>query len=332
MSWIAVAGICAVAVVLQLLGDRWWPSLLVLFGPRWIAALFPLATLPHFLAMPRRGLLPALIATLVFVFGVMDLRVGIGRFGTPNGVAIRVIEFNMAGSAADEAATVTWMRAMRPAVIFLVECKPDRGRRIADELRMHAATSGSLCLLSTHPIDNWMPRAQGEFWKRYGSGAIARATIRHPDASFNVGIVHLATPRHVLDTFGDLSELPFRGPAVAANIALRNEESTAAKEWIGDPRDVDLVGGDFNLPIESAVYRRHWGDFTNAFSSVGTGLGRTKRTRLIGVRIDHLLVGSRLAARIASIGPDLGSDHRPLVVEVVVRQAPLSERRRLDIP
>ena len=111
-------------------------------------------------------------------------------------------------------------------------------------------------------------------------------------------------------------------PWAKVRIAPSNEESTAAKEWIGDPRDVDLVGGDFNLPIESAVYRRHWGDFTNAFSSVGTGLGRTKRTRLIGVRIDHLLVGSRLAARIASIGPDLGSDHRPLVCDFHVTGSP----------
>jgi hypothetical protein len=68
---------------------------------------------------------------------------------------------------------------------------------------------------------------------------------------------------------------------------------------------VDLVAGDFNLPIESAIYRQYWGDYTNAFSRSGIGTGRTKSTRLFGVRIDHILVGERAEPIRSWIGPAL---------------------------
>src|SRR4029079_7248164 len=83
----------------------------------------------------------------------------------------------------------------------------------------------------------------------------------------------------------------FRGiPAFNANRAEAGYEALLAREWsrrgVGDL----IVAGDFNMPVESAIYREHWGDLRNAFSVCGQGFGHTKLTSWFGIRIDHVLM------------------------------------------
>ena len=66
------------------------------------------------------------------------------------------------------------------------------------------------------------------------------------------------------------------------------------------------------LPVESAIYRADWGWLDNAFDHAGWGLGSTKRTRLLGARIDHVLVGSGFVVDACRLGRGVGSDHLPL--------------------
>lgn len=318
-AWLATVATIGAALVLHLLADRWWPVLPYLFGPRWVLIVLPLATLPWLLQRPRHGVLPAMLAWSVFAFGIVGLRVGLGRWSVQRGIALRVIEFNIGGYAGDIADIARWLATQDASIIVLIECVPARGERIATELDLRIVNSGSMCVLSRFPIDSWRQRDQRAFWKLSGSGAIALATINHPLAgSLRIGSVHLATPRHALDTFHDLSELPSRGPLVERNRALRDAESAAAREWLGDPTDVTIIVGDFNLPVESAIYRRYWGDFVNGFSRAGIGVGYTKYTRFFGARIDHVLLGATTDARRVRVGPGLGSDHRPLIADLVV--------------
>jgi endonuclease/exonuclease/phosphatase family metal-dependent hydrolase len=235
-------------------------------------------------------------------------------------LSLRVVTFNLRVGNDQDPAIGHWLADVDPDIAILTECRGERGTAIATLARRNVRTAAGLCLLSRLKIDSMAARDPREFWKDYGSGAIVRATVHHPIAGpLRIGMVHLATPRHVLDHFFDLSSIPTLGDTVDANIALRDRESAAAREWIGDPSDVDLIAGDFNLPVESAIYRRHWGDYANAFWDAGWGLGRTKHTRLIGVRIDHILLGDRLHARRTWVGPALGSDHRPVIAEVRIR-------------
>jgi endonuclease/exonuclease/phosphatase (EEP) superfamily protein YafD len=74
--------------------------------------------------------------------------------------------------------------------------------------------------------------------------------------------------------------------------------------------------GDFNLPVESAIYRANWAGFTNAFSQQGLGFGYTKHTRWHGIRIDHVLARSGWDIERAWVGPSAGGDHLPVIVEL----------------
>ena len=161
-----------------------------------------------------------------------------------------------------------------------------------------------------------------DFWKQSGSGAIARATLATPAGVVRVGVVHLETPRDALDNFGDLSTIPTLGPVTRQNTEQRELESRVAREWIfrGEALPT-IVAGGFHLPIESAIYRRHWSGLRNAFSRGGLGIGNTKRTRRWGIRIDHILTTDDFVTHHARIGRDVGSDHRPVSAELSLPKA-----------
>ena len=101
-----------------------------------------------------------------------------------------------------------------------------------------------------------------------------------------------------------------------SNIDQREIESTLARAFANQTSGPLIVAGDFNMPVESAIYRAHWHEFTNAFSCAGWGFGATKATRWHGIRIDHVLLGPGWSCAGAQVGADLGLDHRPMVVDL----------------
>ena len=234
---IAAAGLIltlGAVVATQLLGDSWWPTMLLLYGPRWVLGVLPALTIPLLIREPRMGSIATVLAFGAFAVGVLDVRMGRGPL-TAGEPSLRVVEFNMAGKAGHRGELTAELRALKADAAFLVECSVDAGRALAEELAWNVETTGRLCLLSPHPIRDWAARDQMEFWRRSGSGAVARATLASPAGELKVGIVHLATPRNALETLRDLSELPFRGGVMNANMRLRDDESRAAREWIGGP-------------------------------------------------------------------------------------------------
>jgi len=54
-----------------------------------------------------------------------------------------------------------------------------------------------------------------------------------------------------------------------------------------------------------------------AFERAGWGYGYTRPTALPWTRIDHLFAGPGWQWSRCRVGPDLGSDHLPLIAEVV---------------
>ncbi len=81
-----------------------------------------------------------------------------------------------------------------------------------------------------------------------------------------------------------------------------------------------VVGGDFNMPVESCFFKQHWHSYHDAFSAVGLGFGHTTSVRMEGIhwgaRIDHILTRGRWHPLRCWVGPDTGSDHRPVLADV----------------
>jgi endonuclease/exonuclease/phosphatase (EEP) superfamily protein YafD len=101
--------------------------------------------------------------------------------------------------------------------------------------------------------------------------------------------------------------------------ADRRLESELASQMAAEVEGPIVIAGDFNMPVESAIYQQYWSNWENAFSSAGLGYGHTKFTRFFGARIDHVLVNREWDVLAARIGPNLGGDHRPLFVDLQLR-------------
>jgi vancomycin resistance protein VanJ len=177
----------------------------------------------------------------------------------------------------------------------------------------HAHRISELCVASRYPIRSVDVFDATELRRAGGHGGAVRYVLEAPGGAMTLLNVHLQTARW------GLTEVIDRGmagrDAMTANTVVRDQDSRAVRRWLDSfgPADDTIVAGDFNLPVESAVYRRHWRAFGNAFSEAGSGLGWSKRTRWHGTRIDHVLHGAGFASAYARLGADVGSDHRPVI-------------------
>lgn len=309
-----VLALCAAAALLFLAGDAWWPATLLLYGPRWVLALPAWGLLGLALLQKRRALAVASLGCALVVLGWFgDFNVpwsqlfGAGRSER----ALRVVSFN-AGPLDLVARLGSFLQQVKPDVLVIEECSPGLQQLPADAQGFELKRTHSVCLLSRFPIVHYAVRDPHDVWAQGGSGDISLARIEGPDGAFDVVAVHLETPR---EGFNEL--LHFRSPrGLIAVTEQRRHESELAREFARDVAGPMLVVGDFNLTEESRIYRHYWAQFANAFSRCGWGYGHSKRTRWFGVRIDHVLMGGGFDCVDATLGPDFGSDHRPLVVEV----------------
>lgn len=278
-----------------------------------------------------------------------------GTAGTAGatGATLRVVSLNAQGGAVAQTGVPFLYDTYDPDVFVVQEC----GAQFVPMLQTlaqrralaHVVAERGLCLASRWPVlrTDSMPRRTFADVRQLGYGGTALAThylIAHPDGPLHLVNLHLETARKGLEGLvGADGLLPDGGAqaierldanvasvsaTAAANAAVRDAESRAAARWAVERRTCGplLIAGDFNLPQASTIYRRHWRRFVNAFDEVGHGFGYTKiEGRLLRVRIDHVLTLPEDAqVRGAWVGADVGSDHRPLVVDLAVdrRAAP----------
>ncbi len=318
-AWGYAALVGLVCAVLWTLGDRWWPATVYLFGPRWVV-LLPLALLVPAAALLRPRLLaPLLAAAAVMLFPVMGLRTGwrARAGGEPAAGTLRVVTLNAAGEPWAAERLIARVEEWRPQVVAVQECTDPVAEAFGRVGGWALRRDGQLCLLSRLPLRSAevMDRSRFDLVRDAGIGgtsAAVRYTLDAPGGPVQLVNLHLETPRKGLE-----GVLRGRGgDRVESNAISREIESRVTSRWASRGRLPLLVAGDFNLPVESRIYRESWGGFGNAFSRAGRGFGFTRFNGWIRVRIDHVLAGPGWRVDRAFVGPDVGSDHRPVVADL----------------
>ena len=312
LAYLALVAACT--VMLWWGGDRGLFATLLLFAGRWVL-LLPLAPLvPLALLVAPRALAPLAAAALVALFPFMGLRVG-SLGAARGGAALRVVSFNTAANPAFAPLLEQSLAEWDADVVLFQECSDALVAALGRRTEWHSAANGPLCIASRYPITESasMPREDLERTLEAGfggSGFVDRHTIAAPDGPVRVGNVHLETVRKGLESYGSADFRRFEG-----NLVVREAESRRAREWLRT-QDASIVAGDFNMPVESRIYRDAWGDLTNAFSRAGRGFGYTRHNGWIRARIDHVLHDDAWSTRAARVLPDAGSDHRPVMAEL----------------
>ncbi len=314
---------------IDLWADRAWPATIIAFGPRWLAAvpLIPLCA-AAVLARGRTRLqmaIPAAAAAAVLLFGFMDFRLGLSRVSAP--VVLRVMTHNVGEGQVTVSALDRVMRTEGIDVAALQEC-PLSNDGMAHRGWYFYSRGDDLCLASRYRITA-LPAPPAA--RLYGGMAGEEGgpdgpiepdwfDIATPAGHMRLLNVHFATIRRGLQQV--LRGRRHAMLAFARNRAEAEWESQRTRMWLEPGGEPFLVVGDFNMPVESAIYRANWGDLRNGFSSCGVGFGHTKFTSLFGIRIDHVLMSKELRCAGARVLADrFGGDHAALVVDVVLSPA-----------
>ncbi len=139
----------------------------------------------------------------------------------------------------------------------------------------------------------------------------------------NIVTVHFLSPRDGLnaarkegvDGMGDWQQ----------NLLNRLQQTSLLAQHLRDMSGPVVLGGDLNAPEASAVVQTLLDTgLRDAFSSAGWGYGYTHGHSLIKglsfLRIDHILVSKDIGVVNAFAGGAEGSQHRPVIADLVMRR------------
>jgi vancomycin resistance protein VanJ len=321
VSWLYLLIAVSAWLLMRIGGDRWWLATMFMFGPRWVLCLPLLGLIPLAFWQDRRHMYLLLFAAVILVGPVMGLCLPFGRL-SGGGESVRVFSCNVGGGGLSLPVLRSRIAASGADIIALQEYRLDSAAQALagwDYLQ-----EGELVIASRFPMtlkNAYMAKHPPHHWPR---ASLLQCRMKTPAAEISFNCVHLPSPRYGLDNLLDRhTGITLRRLSVMnEELANRRNTSQAITEMMkGEPLPL-IVAGDFNMPVESGLYRQFWGDFSNAFSRSGMGYGWTeiadKHGFEFGVRIDHVLTRGGAVVSRCWVGPDVGSDHLPLLADIVI--------------
>ncbi|MEZ4382435.1 MAG: endonuclease/exonuclease/phosphatase family protein [Nannocystaceae bacterium] len=308
---LALVGVAA-ATVVGLVGghllDRWLADLLNHFAGQYLVIAAIAAAIVG-AARRRRWLVLGVLVVVVGLVRVAPLYVAATAPAPASGERLRLLHLNVLSSNRAYDEVVAYFARSGADLIFVQEVSD----AWADAL---AAVPGYRLVASVPRRDN------------FGVAALARDD-RPPPA---VEVVELTAdlPAIALTTQLDGATIAILSvhtvpPASADYARSRDAMLVAAGDWARarrDARDLPVILGDLNTTPFSRSLGLLLRDADLVNSQRGQGLAPTWPTgpwfarALFAIAIDHALHDPKLVTTARAVGPDLGSDHRPLHVEL----------------
>jgi len=299
-----------------------WAVTLFLFSPRWIAALPMIVLIPITMTFRFRFTLFYLLHALVVAFPIMGYQIPRTlRELDSKSPTLGVITCNLGGGSINTGDLIDLVHEHEIEVLMLQECPATVSVELFKQLGWEHRQEHALAIGSSFPLGRVVTLA------------------RHPKSHYNVPVAISCDLSWPMVTTSDGSHervqlvslhLPTFRPALEVAKRLNLTDGPAAIQERGVYyREIadqlfsgiridepTIVGGDFNVPCESAYYRDYWHEYRNAYAEAGIGFGYTKYTRYHGIRIDHLLVNDDWSVIQSLVGPSLGGDHRPVITKL----------------
>ncbi len=289
---------------------RWWGTVL-LFAPRWIWAI-PLPLLAMLMAIRRqRRWFVWLVVLSCGALSLADVHCPWRKLLEPATTEpnLRVLTLNCDSWALDPMGLQKFILENDPDIVALQDVEVSQLPVIlADSNRAwHVKTHDYLTLASRYPIltsagcDDPRLETTKEVMHRY--------ELDVDGIHVNVFNIHLMSPRWGLRT---VQAIWWRGAGMLqASSDGRRQQAEIAARWIANYPNA-IVAGDFNTPPESPVFTKNFGNLADAFTTSGWGVGSTYFAGWFSLRLDHILCDSAWQPREYRLGPNVGSEHRPL--------------------
>jgi endonuclease/exonuclease/phosphatase (EEP) superfamily protein YafD len=281
----------------------WWLDVLANFRAQYVAVLAILGLVIAASRWRRTGL--AILAVALFNLGfVAPLFVGSPGQPVAGAPGMRVMSFNLLSTNESYNEVIEYIEATAPDLVLLHESS--RPWEVAME------SSGLDYEIIRGRSDNLI----------FGTLVLAREEVEAVSYGFAEGegraISLLYQPDGWPGPVQVLSSHPL-APTSGERAALRDAQLSFAADWAAGQKGAYLVVGDLNASPWSSPFRDLISEGRLRNSQIGFGLQPSFSANTIlplRVPIDHLLHSEDLRVRDRRLGPALGSDHFPLVVDL----------------
>jgi endonuclease/exonuclease/phosphatase (EEP) superfamily protein YafD len=317
-------------------GEDWWLATILLFMPRW----FLLAPLPFLVGAsawvrrPAHWLLHSATA-LVILGPLMGFVIPASLFAsTPSqtGSKLRIMTFNGGRGTLRSDELIKLVEQERVDLICFQENHSDARLEKFFSKGWYRDRAGYVA--SRYPIVAELePLIDDSTTEVRYTARLIRVRVRIPSGQeILVASLHMPTLRQGLERF--VTKHPDR---LKSQDARRLELHAAwwahqMDRVVGKLAEAQetpfLVGGDFNMPSDSTTMATLRGVFHFAFDETGWGYGYTKPSWLPWIRIDHIVSSPGWTFGHCWVGPDLGSDHLPLLAEVTLHEPERTDREK----
>ncbi|MGO4389295.1 endonuclease/exonuclease/phosphatase family protein [Microvirga sp. 2YAF29] len=258
------------------------------------------------LARVRTALALSLVATLVNAAPIAPYLFGQdGGIANASQVHVRVMTFNMQGKSSDQAALRILIEKENPDVVLLSEVP-----RSASVLLSGLESRFPYRIVEEKgiPLDITLLSR----WR------MSRSSVDREAAQFRsvltIGLCDPDAGTHCFTLIGMHAAQPFAEEFI---IQKRQIEIAVREAKAASSQPVVLLG-DLNLTPWSRVFRGLLEDAALFDSGLVRGLTATwsSRSPLLGLPIDHVLVNGKFKVLDNRAGPDLGSDHFPVIADI----------------
>jgi vancomycin resistance protein VanJ len=311
--WGYLLAVVAACLFMRLQGDRLWLGTFLLMAPRWPFAL-PIVLLLPWAMLVRRWFMSGVvvIAMAVVACPLMGFRLAIPS-SEPQRGDLRLLTFNVHRQHVDVAAFAQVVEEMQPDVIAVQDWSTALKKKLFAGDEWHTHQVGELFVASRFPIGEVTPLAfnDSDGVPKAERGAAAAFELKTPQGTICLINLHLASPHTALNSLSDDS-----GTELKRNALRRWSESEAVRSTVDGINRPVVLAGDFNTTDDSPIFREHWQGFADAFTERGFGFGYTYLNTHTQFRIDHVLSDSSWRTVRATVGPEAGSPHRPLIVDL----------------
>lgn len=300
---LSAAGV-AVASVLSFFGSLWWYfDLAANFRPHFAVALVSMAVFLMLAARRRLGV-GILLVGLVNAATVVPLFIAPGVGGEPLGETLTVMSFNVNGLNDRYAEVIEYIRSEEPDVAFIHEATFLWEDEFAAADLPYRVEPGR-----QEPLD-------------FGTLALVPETAEFTTFGF------ATTAPRAVEVAVEVGEATVRllathplSPSTEERARLRDAQLGFARDWSAETGGYRIVAGDLNATPWSQPFRRLLDDGGLTNSQLGYGLELTfpsGSSQLVQVPIDHVLYSEGFAVIDRRLGPALGSDHLPVVVDLAL--------------
>ncbi len=239
------------------------------------------------------AIVPAAVAVLANLVVIVPLF--LPPSATDASADLRVVTFNLRSNNPNHADVVAWLREVDADVVFLEE-----GTQVWEE---------ALAPLTQYDVVTG--RTDGMIF-----GTIALVPPGTPVVNHGFSLSGTRAVETVVDGVSILAVHPL-APTTRWQANTRDLQFDIYTQWAATTSGARVVTGDFNATPWTAPFRRLLADGHLFNSQRGHGTSPTWSVdEWWRLPIDHLLHSAELAVVHREVGPDLGSDHRPLVVDL----------------